>query len=140
MLWSISPWGELEALRKQVNEAFGHYSQTTGSYSYPLINVYDTKDDVFVVAEIAGMKKKDISVVMSNSVLTISGKREPLLNEENAELIRAERSVGEFEKSFRIPVKVKEDKINAAYSNGILIITIPKAEEAKPKNISIDVK
>jgi len=140
MFWDISPWEELEALRRQVNEAFGRFGQSSGSYSYPLINVYDTKDDVIVVAELAGMKKKDINVVMNNGVLTLSGKREPFMDEGKAELIRTERSIGDFEKSFRIPVKVKEDKINASYSNGILTITIPKSEEAKPKSIAIDVK
>jgi len=140
MMWNISPWEELEALRRRVDEAFGRYGQAAGSVSFPLINVYDTKDDVVVVAEMAGMRKKDISVVMANGVLTLSGKRAPLVEDEKAELIRAERSVGEFEKSFRIPVKVKEDKVNAAYADGILTVTIPKAEEAKPKTISIDVK
>ena len=140
MLWQISPWEELESLRRQVDEAFGRFGQGTGSHSYPLVNVYDKKDDLVVVAEMPGMKKEDIKVVVANGVLTLSGNREPLKLEGKAELIRTERSVGEFEKSFRLPVKVEENNINASYANGILTITIPKAEEAKPKTISIDVK
>jgi HSP20 family protein len=140
MFWDISPWAELEALRRRVDEAFGRSGQAAGAYSYPLVNVYDKKDDLVVVAEMPGMKKEDINIVMANGVLTLSGKRGPLLPEDKADLIRTERSVGGFEKSFRVPVKVKEDKVNAAYSNGMLIITIPKAEEARPKSIAIDVK
>lgn len=140
MFWDISPWEELETLKKQVNEALGRFGRSSGGYSFPLINVYDSKDDVVVIAEMAGMKKKNIHMILTNGVLTLSGKREPFMDEQKAELIRSERSVGDFEKSFRIPVKVKEDKINAAYSNGILTVTIPKAEEAKPKTIAIDVK
>jgi HSP20 family protein len=140
MMWNFSPWEELESQRRQVQEAFGRFGWNGGSDSFPLINAYDNEDDVVIVAEMAGVKKKNINVVMDNGVLIISGRREPLLEDRKSDLIRAERTVGEFKKSLRIPVKVLEDQINAVFSNGMLTITVPKSEEAKPKSIAIEVK
>lgn len=139
MFWKVSPWEELGLLRNQLNDVFNRQDRTWGSRSFPLINVYDTQENVVVVAEIPGVRKEEIGVVMENGVLTLSGKRNSHLKDEKSDLILSERSIGSFEKAVRISVKVKEDQIHAGYSDGVLTVTLPKADEAKPKTIAIKV-
>jgi HSP20 family protein len=106
---------------------------------YPSLDVAETKNDVVVKAEVPGMDPKDIDISLSNGALTIKGekKQEREEKEENYHLI--ERSYGAFTRSVQLPCEVKTDKINASYKNGVLKVTLPKAEEAKTKEIKIKV-
>lgn len=140
MLLSYNPWSELERMRREIDNVFGSYGRPEAGYSFPLTNIYDNKENVVVTAELAGMKKEDVNVSLTEGVLTISGKREPAKTGSDVTIIRQERATGDFEKSFRIPSKVMSDKIKAEFKDGILTVTLPKSEEAKPKQITIDVK
>ncbi len=105
----------------------------------PSLDVAETKNDVVVKAEVPGMDSKDIGISLSNGVLTIKSekKQEREEKEENYHLI--ERIYGAFARSVQLPCEVKTDKINASYKNGVLKVTLPKAEEAKTKEIKIKV-
>ncbi|MBD3391619.1 MAG: Hsp20 family protein [Chitinivibrionales bacterium] len=110
------------------------------AYSFPLVNVYESKDDITVNAELPGLARDQVAITFSDNVLTLSGTRKPAMEEsDRTVVVRQERSLGGFEKSFRIPVRVEADKITAAFKDGILTVTLPKAEEAKPKQIQINV-
>jgi HSP20 family protein len=119
---------------------FSDYGRTSGSTTYPLTNVYDGRENIVVTAELPGMTKDKVSITFSDGALTISGKQEPLANIKKMTVIRQERALGDFEKSLRIPVKIDQGKITASFSNGILTVTLPKSEEAKPKIITIEAK
>lgn len=137
MLWQVAPLKEFEQLQRQMNDLINRsgYSRTT---SFPLFNAHDTKDDLIIVAELPGVKKEDISITVNNGVLTLKGKRSNDGRSGEATLLRSERPKGEFEKELRLPVKINDSNIAASLKEGILTITLPKAEEAKPKQITIE--
>jgi HSP20 family protein len=105
----------------------------------PAVDVYQDKDNVYVKAEVPGMKKEDVEVSLHDGILSISGERKSETQHKDAETYRSERFVGRFQRSFTLPSLVKADEVKAQYKDGILTITLPKAEEAKPKQIEIKV-
>jgi HSP20 family protein len=140
MLWDVDLWREMERLRREMNGLFENAGRASGSTTYPLVNVYDDSENIVVTAELPGMSKEKVNISFADGTLSIAGKLEPMLNVKNMSVVRQERTVGEFEKIVRIPTKVQADKINAAFSNGILTIRMPKAEEVKPKTITIEAR
>lgn len=105
----------------------------------PVVDVTETKDEVIVRAEVPGMTKEDISVTLQENVLTLRGEKKQEKTEKEAAFHRMERSYGSFVRSFTLPTLVQADKAKADYKDGVLTITLPKAEEVKPKEISISV-
>jgi HSP20 family protein len=140
MLWDIDVWSEMERLQREMNNLFSNYGRSNGSSSYPLTNVYDNQENIVVTAELPGMTKDSVSISYTDGVLTISGKQEPLANINKMTVVRQERAMGNFEKTLRIPIKIDQGKITASFTNGILIVMLPKSEEAKPKTITIEAK
>ncbi|HEV8641194.1 MAG TPA: Hsp20/alpha crystallin family protein [Methylomirabilota bacterium] len=104
----------------------------------PLCDMYETKDDLHVTFELPGVREKEVSVAITGDVLTVKGERkwDRELKDENYH--RLERVYGKFERAVPLPVPVQADKVKATYRDGVLEITLPKAEEAKPKEIKID--
>jgi len=140
MLWNLDVWREMERLRRDMEGLFSGYGRTAASATYPLINVYEDKDALVVTAELPGMTKEKVSITFSDGVLTIAGKQESPAGVKNMTAVRKERTEGDFEKTVTIPTKIDQNRINASFSNGILSVTLPKAEEAKPKTITIEAK
>jgi len=140
MLWDTDIFSEMDRLRREMNNLFSNFGHTDGSTTFPLMNVYDDKEKIVVTAELPGLGKDQVAITFSDGVLQLSGKQQPLAKTKGITVIRKERSEGEFEKTLRIPTKIKRDAINASFNNGILTITLPKAEEAKPKTIAIEAK
>ncbi len=137
---------DIVGLQDEMNRLFDTFSKGNDTQSLvegvwaPSVDIYENKDEIVIDAELPGINQKDISVTVTDNVLTIKGekKQEKEVKEENYH--RVERSYGSFSRSFTLPVGVKADHIKAGYKDGVLKITLPKAEEAKPKQISIDVK
>jgi HSP20 family protein len=107
--------------------------------SYPNrgVSVKDSGDVLNVVVEIPGVAKEDVKVTLHDDVLTVSAERKQPELKENEQWIRNEVSYGKFERSINLPYAVVAEKISATHENGILQVVLPKAEEAKPKQISI---
>lgn len=105
----------------------------------PAVDLYEDKDNVTVKAEMPGLKKEDIDVSLEDGVLSISGERKTEKKFEDAETYRSERFVGRFQRTVTLPTDVKADQVKADYKDGILTVTLPKAEEAKPKQIQVNV-
>jgi HSP20 family protein len=103
------------------------------------LDLYEDKDNVFVKAEIPGLKKENIDVSLEDGVLTISGERKSEQKSEDAETHRSERFVGRFSRSVTLPGEVKADEVQANYQDGVLTVTLPKAEAAKPKQIEVKI-
>jgi HSP20 family protein len=139
MIWPSEIFNEIDRMRRQMNSLFSLsplYPRT--SYQYPLVNMYDKNDSIIIVAEIPGADKDAINIQIINGTLRINGMRK--YNQiKNAEIIRNEQPDGKFEKEIRLPVKVKEDAVKAQFENGILTITMPKTEDSKARQISIEV-
>ena len=98
----------------------------------------ETPDNLIVRCELPGVNAEEIEVDINNNILTIRGekKQEELTDSEN--YYRVERVYGRFSRSFSLPQRVEGDAVSARYKDGILLITIPKAEEAKPRKIQIE--
>jgi HSP20 family protein len=107
---------------------------------FPAVDLYEDKDTLQVKAELAGLKKEDIEISLQDGHLTLSGERKQEETQEGGEVYRTERWVGRFHRSINLPCRVDAEKITATYNEGVLTVTLPKAEEAKPKQIPITVK
>jgi len=106
----------------------------------PPVDIYETENEIVVTAELPGVKQEEISIELEGNALTISGERkqEPARAGENYH--RVERVYGRFQRSFTLDIPVDQGKVTATYKQGILAIHLPKAEEAKPRQIKVRVE
>ena len=152
-VWNLYPIRRLTSLREEVdnlfNMAFGgskDSNEETGQESQspedwiPAVDVYEDKDNLLVTAELPGLKKEDIEISLHEGFLNLAGERKQEEKREGTELYRVERRVGRFHRSINLPCSVEADKIKATYNEGVLTVTLPKAEEAKPKQIPVSFK
>lgn len=145
---TLTPWpsfGRLSDLRDEIDRLFEsplseltRTSQLLSGWT-PALDVYEAKDNFVVKTELPGMKKEDIEVSLHDGSLSISGERKTETKHEDAEVYRAERFFGRFQRTVTLPTAVAADKVKAAYKDGVLTITLPKTEEAKPKQIDVSV-
>lgn len=105
----------------------------------PAVDISEDKDNFYLHVELPGMKKEDVKVKFEEGLLTITGEKKTEREEKDVNYHRVERSYGKFERSFRVPTQVMNDKIEAKFEDGVLQITLPKAEEVKPKEIEVKV-
>lgn len=119
------------------SQLLGRGSQLLGLWN-PAVDLYEDKDNVIVKAELPGMKREDIEVSLHDGALSISGERKDGEKVENAEACRTERFTGRFHRTLTLPAQVKADQVNAQYKDGILTVTLPKVEEAKPRQIKVN--
>lgn len=103
----------------------------------PALDLYQSNDNVVAVVELPGMRKEDIEISLHDGTLTISGERERESTSNGAKAERTERYVGTFRRSIALPTRVDAGKVSATYRDGILTVTLPKAEEVKPKQIQV---
>jgi len=102
------------------------------------LDLYEDANNVYVKAELPGMKKEDIDLSLHDGCLSISGERKSESSHEGAEIYRAERFFGRFQRTVTLPTSVAADKVKAQYKDGILTVTLPKSEDAKPKHIDVN--
>ncbi len=106
----------------------------------PSMDIFEQGDDVVVKAELPGMKKEEIEVSVTDNTMTISGEKKQEEKVEKKNYFRMERSYGSFTRSFHLPTEVQSDKAKAEFENGILTISLPKAEAVKPRTITVKAK
>ncbi|HSI14979.1 MAG TPA: Hsp20/alpha crystallin family protein [Chthoniobacter sp.] len=105
----------------------------------PALDVFDDKDNLVVKVELPGLKKEEINISLHEGVLTVSGERKRETGKKEGESFRSERYFGKFQRSVTLPATVDSSKVSAAYKDGVLTVELPKAEEAKPKQIAVSV-
>ena len=103
----------------------------------PLVDVIDKKDKIIAKAELPGVDKKDIKITLSDNTLTIRGERKEERETKKEDYYCCERVQGSYSRTIALPVEVDNTKIKASFKNGVLEVTLPKAEEVKPKEIEI---
>jgi HSP20 family protein len=114
---------------------FGRAGQLFSGWS-PALDLYQNTDNVVASVELPGMRREDIEISLHDGTLTISGEgRRDASNGDKAE--RTERYIGKFRRSITLPTRVDANKVSATYRDGNLTVTLPKAEEAKPKQIPV---
>lgn len=109
-----------------------------GRSGFPAVNIWEDRDSFYAEAEIAGVAQSDLEVFTIGDELTIRGKRTAEAGK-GVTYHRQERGTGEFERVIRLPADVKADDVQARLANGVLTITMPKAEEVKPRKITVNV-
>jgi HSP20 family protein len=151
--WGLAPLRRVASLRDEVDSLFnmafgrladpnlenGHGAQSLEGW-FPAVDVYEDKDSLLVKAELPGLKKEDINIALEDGNLTFSGERKQEEKHQDAGVYRSERWVGRFHRTVSLPCRVETEKITATYNEGVLTVTLPKAEDAKPKHIPISVK
>jgi HSP20 family protein len=132
---------EIERIQSQLNHLFDGYSAWRTTHEYPAINVWASQDSVVVTAELPGVAPEDIDVSVVNDTLTIRGSRQTELSSNSAPaqeaVYRSERPFGQFSRSIQLPFRIDSDKIAAAFKKGVLQLTLPRAEQDKPKKIAV---
>ncbi len=138
------PFRGAATLQEQVNRLFGNVLERSAEESNltswaPTVDIYETEHELVVKADLPEVDPKDLDIRVENNILTIRGERkfEKKVNEEN--YLRVERAYGSFSRSFSLANTVNSEAIKADYQNGVLTLTIPKREEAKPKQIKVNV-
>jgi HSP20 family protein len=138
------PFRGAATLQEQVNRLFGdvldHSRAESNLTSWaPAVDIYETEHELVVKADLPEVDPKDLDIRVENNVVTIRGERkfEKRVNEEN--YLRVERAYGAFSRSFSLANTVHSEAIKAEYQNGVLTLTVPKREEAKPKQIKVTV-
>ena len=138
-------FGRLTNLRDEIDRLFEaplaeltHASQLMSGWT-PALDLYEDKDNIFVKVELPGMKREEIEVSLHEGMLSISGERKSESEHKDAEVYRTERFFGRFQRTITLPAPVAGDKVRGSYKDGILTITLPKAKEAKPKRIDVNV-
>ena len=107
--------------------------------AYPKVNVYEYDNKVGIVAEIPGLDKKDLEIEVTDEVLTISGKKHSIVEDENAKVLRRELKGSSFKRSFTLGESLNGDNIKASFKNGVLNIDIPKVEPEQPKKTFVKI-
>jgi len=136
---SLSHYDPLASLRA-VESAFSRLltePQTNRPWA-PAVDIYETENELVVQADLPDVEAKDIDVRVENQTLTIAGERKFASSSSEKGYHRIERSYGNFVRSFSVPNAFDTDKINAAYKNGVLTVTLVKKETAKPRQIKIE--
>jgi HSP20 family protein len=133
MLRIWDPLREMEAFDRDIDRLFSR----TSSAGFPPVNVFVGEGDVIVTSEIPGIEPNDIDLSVAGEILTLKGARKPLELKEGETWHRRERGYGNFVRTVRLPYTVDGSKVEAKYENGILKVTLPRAEADKPRKISV---
>lgn len=126
-------FGRLSSLQDELNHLF----DSSANSWVPALDVHEDKESYTVCVELPGLNLEDIQVQLQDDSLVISGERKGQEKQEGTEIHRQERSYGKFSRALTFPTAVNGDKIKASYKAGVLTVTVPKTEEAKPKQITI---
>jgi HSP20 family protein len=113
--------------------------QTNRPWS-PAVDIYETENDLVLKADLPDVDLKDVDVRVENQTLTISGQRQFEQQESSKGYHRIERSYGNFQRSFALPNTFDTEKIAASFKNGVLTVTLPKKEAAKPRQVKVEVQ
>jgi HSP20 family protein len=142
------PFRDVMSLQERMNELFERTMRRRADEEEglaprawsPAVDIYETDEKMVIKAELPGLKKEDIDIEVRDNTLTLKGERkfEKEIKQENYH--RVERAYGSFQRSFTLPGTVKQEAIEATFKDGILEVSLPKAEEAKPKQIRIQAK
>src|ERR1700730_3858568 len=126
--------GELDRI---FESSLGSFFWPVGSSNRwnPAVDVFQDKDQFTVYAELPGLKKEEIEIALNGDTLTIGGERKQEASDDKG--VRTERFFGKFQRNLTLPVAVTAEKVTATYQDGILKVNLPKAEESKPKHISV---
>jgi HSP20 family protein len=146
-----NPWTQMEQMHRELDRAFDGFARRgTEPFSrvaflpgraarqYPMVNVHDSGDAIKVEALAPGLDPESLEVSVMRNTLRIAGEKRRLMADVQPEAFhRRERATGKFVRTIELSTDIDDDKVSADYTHGLLVITLPKAEQAKPKQIAV---
>jgi len=141
------PFRDLVSIQDRMNRLFeqtlsrsrGEEGVTATTWT-PAVDIYETADTIVMKAELPGVTREDIHIQIDGSTLTLKGERRFARDVQEESYLRIERAYGSFHRSFALPATVQQENVRAVLRDGVLELTLPKAEDSKPKRISVDVR
>ena len=141
------PAVEVSNLERRINRLFGdalsnfdwQYRDNAGAAWVPPVDIFEEPDALRITAEVPGVSPDNLKISLENNVLSIHGTKEQVAQERSERVHRYERTYGAFERSFTLPATVDANNIKASYEHGVLTLTLPKVEKAKPRQIEVRV-
>lgn len=131
----------LQEMRNELERAFGEdfSGPTTTTFWAPRVNVRETPEMIEISADLPGVKKEDLEIHVEQNLLVIRGSRKEEFEDKTGTWHRVEKVYGQFERAFNLPAGLVKDDIKASLRDGILTVSIPKAEEARPRQIEVKI-
>lgn len=130
-------------ISRLLNDALGgldwQYRDSVSASWVPPVDIFEEKDLIRIMAEVPGVRPQDVKISLEGNVLTVHGQKQQVAEQRTERVHRYERTYGEFERTFSLPASVDANAISASYEHGILTITLPKVEQAKPREIQVAV-
>lgn len=140
MFWKTyngrSMWQEMERMRRDLDRMSDGFMLRRAP-TFPALNVWSNAEGVLVTAEIPGVDPDNMEIAIADKTLTLTGSRQPEGLDEDVKVHRQERGCGEFKRSLALPYRIEADQIEATFKNGVLTISLPRAEDEKPKKIAV---
>ncbi|MFQ5839912.1 MAG: Hsp20/alpha crystallin family protein [Candidatus Methylomirabilales bacterium] len=142
------PFQDLMTIRDRMNRLFEETltrgrdreePAALGSW-VPAVDIYETADSIVLKAEVPGARREDIDIQVRDNTLILRGERRVEKDVQEENYLRVERSYGAFHRAFTLPTIIQQDKIKAVFKDGVLEVSLPKAEEAKPKRVKVEVQ
>ena len=139
------PWADFKNLQDEINDLFNidRYPEATGLFDRsisPAIDVLEEDHQFTVICELPGLNQKDLDVSIASNILTIKGEKKDENINKKGKYYKKESWTGNFQRTLSLPASVDPEKISAQLTDGILTITLPKKEEAKTKQITVNIK
>jgi HSP20 family protein len=129
-----------DQINRMFNEGVGHAGQESNLTPWaPAVDIFETENELVIKADLPDVNPQNLDIRVENNILTIRGERKFENNVKEDNYLRVERAYGSFSRSFSLANSVKTDDIKADYQNGVLTLSLPKREEAKPKQIKVNV-
>jgi HSP20 family protein len=139
----FSPSSEMRGLQREIDRLFDQFfparstGETDSTVWAPRTDLIESEDAYVIHLDVPGMAKDELDVNYQDGMLTIAGERKSEQRNENDNVVRIERALGRFYRSFGLPRAVNAAKISASYTDGVLTVRVPKAEESKPRRIKV---
>ncbi|MBU4117182.1 MAG: Hsp20/alpha crystallin family protein [Proteobacteria bacterium] len=138
-----NPWADFERMRRELDALFqgtgGESGRRVGGTVFPALNISEDSGHIYVRGEIPGVPASEVEISIEGDTLTIRGERKTCTADEKHSYHRRELQCGRFSRAVTLPTKVQVDKVEAKASNGIITITLPKAEAVLPRQIKVNV-
>lgn len=136
------PFEELERMRRQMDlmgaALFRAPSEGAAAGVFPMMNVTEDVNSYYIRAELPGMRADELAITVTANSISISGERKLAAEDEKAQYHRREREAGKFNRIVDLPAPIETEKVTARCTDGVLTVTLPKAESAKPKRITVN--
>jgi HSP20 family protein len=141
---TLAPFRGVNTLQEQINRLFNDAFESASGESNlttwaPAVDIFESEHELVVKADLPDVDPKELDIRVENNILTIRGERKFEKKQENGDYLRVERAYGSFSRSFSLANTVNTEAIKADYHNGVLTLNVPKREEAKPKQIKVNV-